>query len=145
MLGRTPNVASRLQGIAQPDTVVIAPETRRLALDYFEYRDLGEQVLKGLSAPIHAWQVLGERATEGRFEVRQMSGTTPLVGRTEELALILRRWEQVKDGEGQIVLLSGEPGIGKSRLTQVLCERVSGEPHTLVRYQCSPYHTHSAL
>ena len=145
VVGMTPNVASRLQGIAQPDTVVIAPETRRLALDYFEYRDLGEQVLKGLSAPIHAWQVLGERATAGRFEVRQMSGTTPLVGRTEELALILRRWEQVKEGEGQVVLLSGEPGIGKSRLTQVLCKRASGEPHILVRYQCSPYHTHSAL
>ena len=144
-LGETPNVASRLQGIGQPDTVVIAPETRRLALNYFEYRDLGEQVLKGLSAPIHAWQVLGERPTEVRFEVRQISGTTPLVGRTEELALIMRRWEQVKEGEGQVVLLSGEPGIGKSRLAQVLCERVSGEPHTLVRYQCSPYHTHSAL
>ena len=144
-LGETPNVASRLQGIGQPDTVVIAPETRHLALNYFEYRDLGEQVLKGLSAPIHAWQVLGERPTEVRFEVRQISGTTPLVGRTEELALILRRWEQVKEGEGQVVLLSGEPGIGKSRLAQVLCERVSGEPHTLVRYQCSPYHTHSAL
>ncbi|MGE5778223.1 MAG: adenylate/guanylate cyclase domain-containing protein [Hyphomicrobiales bacterium] len=145
VVGMTPNVASRLQGIAQPDTVVIAPETRRLALDYFEYRDLGEQVLKGLPAPIHAWQVLGERATAGRFEVRQMSGTTPLVGRTGELALILRRWEQVKEGEGQVVLLSGEPGIGKSRLTQVLCKRVSGEPHILVRYQCSPYNTHSAL
>ena len=144
-LGETPNVASRLQGLAQPDTVVIAPETRRLALDYFEYRDLGEQVLKGLTAPVRAWQVLGERATEGRFEVRQMSGTTPLVGRTEELALILRRWEQVKEGKGQVVLLFGEPGIGKSRLAQALRERVSGEPHTLVRYQCSPYHTNSAL
>jgi class 3 adenylate cyclase/tetratricopeptide (TPR) repeat protein len=144
-LGEALNVASRLQGLAQPDTVVIAPETRRLALDYFEYRDLGEQVLKGLSAPINAWQVLGERATEVRFEVRQMSGTTPLVGRTEELALILRRWEQVKEGEGQVVLLSGEPGIGKSRLAQVLCDRVSGEAHTLVRYQCSPYHNNSAL
>lgn len=145
ILGMAPNVASRLQSLAQPDTVVIAPETRRLALNYFEYGDLGEQVLKGLSAPIHAWQVLGERATEVRFEVRQMSGTTPLVGRTEELALILRRWEQVRESEGQVVLLSGEPGIGKSRLAEVLRERVCGEPHTLVRYQCSPYHTHSAL
>ena len=144
-LGETPNVASRLQGLAQPDTVVIAPETRRLALDYFEYRDLGEQLLKGMTAPVRAWQVLGERATEGRFEVRQTSGTTPLVGRTEELALILRRWEQVKEGKGQVVLLFGEPGIGKSRLVQALRERVSGEPHTLVRYHCSPYHTNSAL
>jgi class 3 adenylate cyclase/tetratricopeptide (TPR) repeat protein len=144
-LGEAPNVASRLQGLAQPDTVVIAPETRRLAHDYFEYRDLGEQLLKGLSAPVRAWQVLGERTTEVRFEVRQKSGITPLVGRTEELALILRRWEQVSDGEGQVVLLSGEPGIGKSRLAQVVCEKVSSEPHSLVRYQCSPYHTHSAL
>jgi class 3 adenylate cyclase len=143
--GDTPNLASRLQGLAQPDTVVIGPETRRLALDYFEYRDLGEQILKGWAAPVRAWQVLGERATEGRFEVRQTSGITPLVGRTEELALILRRWGQVKEGEGQVVLLSGEPGIGKSRLVQALRERLSGEPHTLVRYHCSPYHTNSAL
>jgi class 3 adenylate cyclase/tetratricopeptide (TPR) repeat protein len=145
VLGETPNVASRLQGLAQPDTVVIAPETRRLAQDYFEYQDLGEQVFKGLATPIRAWQVVGERATEGRFYVRQMSGITPLVGRIEELALILRRWEQVKAGEGQLVLLSGEPGIGKSRLVQALRESVSGEPHTLVHYQCSPYHTNSAL
>jgi class 3 adenylate cyclase/tetratricopeptide (TPR) repeat protein len=144
-LGETPAVASRLQAFARPGTLVIAPETRRLALDYFEYRDLGEQVLKGLSAPVHAWQVLGERATEVRFDVRQMTGTTPLVGRSEEIALILRRWEQVKEGRGQVVLLSGEPGIGKSRLAQVLRERVSQKPHTLVRYQCSPYHNNSAL
>jgi class 3 adenylate cyclase/tetratricopeptide (TPR) repeat protein len=145
-LGVAPNKASRLQSLAQPDTVVIAPETRHLALNYFEYHDLGKKEIKGLSEPIHAWQVLGERTTEGRFAVRQMSGTTPLVGRTEELALILRRWKQAKEGEGQVVLLSGEPGIGKSRLlAEVLRKRVSGEPHTLVRYQCSPYHTHSAL
>jgi class 3 adenylate cyclase/tetratricopeptide (TPR) repeat protein len=144
-LGVALNVASRLQSLASPNTVVIAPETRRLALNYFKYHDLGKQTLKGLSAPIQAWQVLGERATEVRFEVRQMSGTTPLVGRAEELALILRRWEQVKEGEGQVVLLSGEPGIGKSRLAEMMRESVSGEPHTLVRYQCSPYHTHSAL
>jgi len=114
VLGRTPNVASRLQGIAQPDTVVIAPETRRLALDYFEYRDLGEQALKGLSAPIHAWQVLGERATEGRFEVRQMSGTTPLVGRTEELALILRRWEQVRTAKDRSCCCPASPASARA-------------------------------
>jgi class 3 adenylate cyclase/tetratricopeptide (TPR) repeat protein len=144
-LGETPNVASRLQGLAQPNTMVIADETRRLAADYFEYRKLGERELKGIAAPIHAWEVLGERATEVRFEVRQMSGTTPLVGRTRERALLQRRWEQAKKGEGQVVLLSGEPGIGKSRLAQGLRESVVGEPHTLIRYQCSPYHTNSAL
>ena len=144
-LGETPNVASRLQELAQPDTMVIAAETRRLALDYFEYRYRGELALKGIAAPIRVWEVLGERATEVRFEVRQMSGTTPLVGRSEERALILRRWEQAKEGDGQVVLLSGEPGIGKSRLAQGLRESVAGEPHTLIRYQCSPYHTNSAL
>jgi class 3 adenylate cyclase/tetratricopeptide (TPR) repeat protein len=145
-LGVAPNLASRLQNSAEPNTVVIAPLTRRLALNNFEYHDLGKMVIKGLSEPINAWQVLGKRTTEGRFAVRQMSGTTPLVGRAEELALILRRWEQAKDREGQVVLLSGEPGIGKSRLAEVLREKVSAEPHTLVvRYQCSPYHTHSAL
>src|SRR5204862_7597006 len=96
-LGETPNVASRLQSLAHPDTIVIAPETRRLALDYFEYRDLGEQSLKGISQPVQAWQVLRCRAAAGRFEMRQSCGTTPLVGRAEEVALILRRWEQVKD------------------------------------------------
>ena len=144
-LGETPNLASRLQGLAQPNTVVVAPETRRLALHYFEYRDLGEHQVKGLSAPARAYQVLSEQTPEVRFEARQLSGITPLVGRAEELALILRRWDQVKEGEGQVVLLSGEPGIGKSRLAQVLSNNVNAESHTLVRYQCSPYHANSTL
>ena len=144
-IGKTPNVAMHLQGLAQPNSVVIASETRRLALDYFDYRDLGEQRLEGLTEPIRVWQVLGERAMVARFEARPAFGTTPFVGRAEELQLILRRWDQVKEGEGQVVLLSGEPGIGKSRLAQVLRERLSGEPRTMMRYQCSPYHTHSAL
>jgi len=145
VIGETPNVAARLQALAQPNSIVIAPETRRLALEYFRYRDLGEQRFKGLSEPIRAWQVLGEQATEGRFDARNPLGPTPLVGRVEELALILRRWEQVKEGDGQVILLSGEPGIGKSRLAEVLRERVAGEPHTLVRYHCSPYHGNSSL
>jgi class 3 adenylate cyclase/tetratricopeptide (TPR) repeat protein len=144
-LGETPNLASRLQGLAQPNTVVVAPETRRLALHYFDYRDLGEHLFKGLSAPTRAHQVLAPRTPAMRFEARELSGITPLVGRTEELALILRRWEQVKEGQGQIVLLSGEPGIGKSRLVQVLSNSVSGDTHSLVGYQCSPYHTNSML
>jgi class 3 adenylate cyclase/tetratricopeptide (TPR) repeat protein len=145
VLGETPNVAARLQTLAEPDTVVIGPETRILALDYFEYRDLGEKVLKGLPKPVRAWEVLGGRATELRFEVRQAAGATPLVGRSEEIALIMRRWEQVKEGEGQVVLLSGEAGIGKSRLAQATRDRIAAEPHHLVRYQCSPYHALSAL
>ncbi|MBX9777790.1 MAG: AAA family ATPase [Xanthobacteraceae bacterium] len=144
-LGETPNLASRLQGLAQPNTVVVAPETRRLALHYFDYHDLGQHQVKGLSAPTRAFQVLAERTRAMRFEARELSGITPLVGRTEELALILRRWEQVKEGRGQIVLLSGEPGIGKSRLAQVLSNSINGDTHTLVRYQCSPYHTNSML
>jgi class 3 adenylate cyclase/tetratricopeptide (TPR) repeat protein len=145
VLGEAPNVASRLQAIAQPNTVVIAPETRRLALEYFEYRDLGEQTLKGLSAPIRPWQVVRERTPELRFEMRQVSRGTPLVGRTEEIALVLRLWQQVKEGEGKVVLLSGDPGIGKSRLVQALCEEISADSYNLVRYQCSPYHVNSAL
>jgi class 3 adenylate cyclase/tetratricopeptide (TPR) repeat protein len=145
VLGEAPNLASRLQAIALPNAVVIAPETRRLASEYFEYRDLGEQILRGLPAPIGAWQVLRERTPELRFEMRQVPKGTPLVGRSEEIALILRRWQQVKDGEGQVVLLSGEAGIGKSRLVQALCEKVSADPYNLIRYQCSPYHVNSAL
>ena len=145
VLGEAPNVAARLQAAALPNAVVIAPETRRLASEYFEYRDLGEQTLRGLSAPIHAWQVIRELTPELRFEMRHVPQGTPLVGRGEEIALILRRWQQVKDGEGQVLLLSGEAGIGKSRLVQALCEKVSADPHNLIRYQCSPYHVNSAL
>src|SRR5262249_14294364 len=94
---------------------------------------------------IRAWQVVRERTPELRFEMRQISGGTPLVGRAEEIALILRRWQQVKEGEGQVVLLSGEAGIGKSRLVQTLCEKISTDPYNIVRYQCSPYHANSAL
>lgn len=145
VLGEAPNVASRLQAIALPNSVVIAPETRRLALEYFEYRDLGEQLFKGLSAPIRPWQVLRERTPELRFHMRQVPRGTPLVGRAEETVLILRRWQQVKEREGQLVLLSGEAGIGKSRLVQALCENISADQYTLIRYQCSPYHVNSAL
>src|SRR5262245_10874581 len=145
VLGEAPNVASRLQAAALPNAVVIASETRRLAAEYFEYRDLGEQTLRGLSAPIRTWQVLRERTPELRFEMRHVPKGMPLVGRGEEIALILRRWQQVKDGEGQVLLLSGEAGIGKSRLVQAFCEKVSADSYNLIRYQCSPYHVDSAL
>ncbi len=144
-VGETLHVAARLQELAQPNSVVISPETRRLALGYFEYKDLGEKQLKGLTAPLRVWQVLAERAAKGRFEARNPFGLTSLVGRAEELALILRMWEQAKDGTGQVVLLSGEPGIGKSRLAQAFRERIAGELHISIRYHCSPYHSNSAL
>ena len=110
----------------------------------FEYRDLGAVALKGFAADVRAWQVLGVGAAESRFEALRVV-TTPLVGRDEEIELLLRRWEQAKRGDGCVVLLSGEPGIGKSRLVQTLLERLSGEPHTRLRYFCSPHHQNSAL
>jgi class 3 adenylate cyclase len=143
--GDTPNLAARLQALAEPDTVVIAASTRRLTGDLFEYRDLGEIELKGIAGPVPAWQALRPSAVESRFEALRASALTPLVGREEELDLLLRRWQRATAGDGQVVLLSGEPGIGKSRLTAALRERLEGEPHTRLRYFCSPHHQDSAL
>jgi class 3 adenylate cyclase/tetratricopeptide (TPR) repeat protein len=144
-VGDTPNLAARLQALAHPDEVVIALSTQRLMGTAFEMRDLGAQHLKGLGEPMHAWQVLGEAAVEGRFEASHGVALTPLVGRDSELTLLLDRWHQAADGEGQAVLLAGEPGIGKSRIVRALRERLASHPHTRLRYQCSPFHTHSAL
>src|SRR5262249_62258700 len=108
--------SSRLQAAALPNAVVIASETRRLAAEYFEYRDLGEQTLRGLSAPIRTWQVLRERTPELRFEMRHVPKGMPLVGRGEEIALILRRWQEEKNGEGQVIPPLGEDAAGKRRL-----------------------------
>src|SRR5262249_40705441 len=118
-VGETPNLAARLQALADPGMVVIADATRRLTGRLFEYRDLGEARLKGLDAPVRTWAVLGEAAIDSRFEALR-PGQGSLIGREEELSLLLRRWEQVKNGEGRVVLLSGEPGIGKSRLIAAL-------------------------
>jgi class 3 adenylate cyclase len=145
VVGETPNLASRLQSLAEPGSIVISQATRRLVGAVFELDDLGPQRLKGFAEPLAVWRVLGQSKAEGPFEARHTTGLTPLVGRDEELSLLLRRWEQAKDGEGQVVLLSGEPGIGKSRLVWELRWRLEGKPHLRLTYQCSPHHTTSPL
>jgi class 3 adenylate cyclase len=145
VVGDTPNLAARLQGIAEPDSVVIAEGTRKLLGGLFEFRDLGAQELKGVPGSTRAYAALRESAQESRFEAMHASGLTGLVGREEETELLLRSWARAKAGEGQVVLLSGEAGIGKSRLTAALLERVAGEPHVRMRYFCSPQHIDSAL
>ncbi len=145
VVGDTPNLAARLQGIAQPDCVVIAEGTRKLLGDLFEIADLGQQDLKGVAGVTRAYVALKESSQESRFEALHAGGLTPLVGREEESELLLRRWAKAKAGEGQVVLLSGEAGIGKSRLTAASMERLAAEPHVRMRYFCSPQHTDSAL
>jgi class 3 adenylate cyclase/predicted ATPase len=145
VVGETPNLAARLQALAQPGTVVIAPSTRRLTGGLFEYVDLGAVELKGLGAPVTASRVVRGSAAKSRFEAFHGRELTPLVGRDEELALLTRRWQQAKAGEGRVVLLIAEPGIGKSRLAQAMLDEVAGEPHTRLRYFCSPHHQASAL
>jgi class 3 adenylate cyclase len=145
-VGETPNLADRLQGLAGPDEVVIDPDTRRLVGNTFELADLGVHPLKGIVEPVRAWRVQGVLRAEGRFDAAHGSAAlTDLVGRKEEVALLVRHWHVARSGEGQVVLLSGEPGIGKSRLTQVLRDEIKNEPHAALRYQCSPFRLNSAL
>ena len=145
IVGETPNLAARLQSVAEPNTVVIAEGTRRLLGNLFELQDLGASDLKGIAGPVRAWAALRASSVASRFEALHASGLTDLVGREEESELLLRRWSRAKTGEGQVVLLAGESGIGKSRLTAALLERLAAEPHTRLRYFCSPQHTDSAL
>jgi class 3 adenylate cyclase/predicted ATPase len=145
IVGETPNLAARLQGIAEPGMVVIAESTRRLLGKLFELRDLGARDLKGIAGPSRAWAALRPSYVESRFEALHATDLTALVGREEEVELLLRRWSRAKASEGQVVLLPGEAGIGKSRLTVALLERLAAEPHTRLRYFCSPQHTDSAL
>jgi len=145
IVGETPNLAARLQEIAEPNTVVIAESTRRLLGNLFELEALGPRSLKGIVEPTRAWAALRISTVESRFEALHPSGLNALVGRTEETELLLRRWSTAKSGEGQVVLLAGEAGIGKSRLAAELLERLATEPHTRVRYFCSPQHTDSVL
>src|SRR5262249_49919110 len=135
----------RLQALASPGEVVISQNTHRLVAGIFDCQDLGIQELKGITAPTRAWRVKGERQTERRFDAQHSAGLTEFVGRGDEVEMLLRRWGRAKSGEGQVVLISGEQGIGKSRLTQHVRNRLASNPHTGLRYQCSPHHTNSAL
>ncbi len=143
--GETPNLAARLQGVAAPGEIVIGQSTHRLVVGIFDCEALGPQNLKGIAAPTNAWRVRGPSRAESRFDARHGATLTEFVGRGDEIALVLRRWEQAKSGEGQIVLISGEPGLGKSRVTQHVRQRLAGDPHVALQYQCSPHNTGSAL
>src|ERR1700751_3092225 len=144
VVGETPNLAARLQALAIPNTLVIAEATRRQGGGLFDLADLGPQALAGFAELQPAWRVIGESGVLSRFEALR-SGETPLVGRDEEIELLIRRWQQAKTGEGRVVLISGEPGIGKSRLTAAPFEHIGNEPNTRLRYFCSPHHQDSAL
>jgi class 3 adenylate cyclase len=144
VVGETPNLAARLQALAAPSSLVIAASTRQQIGELFDLEALGPQQLAGFAEPQRAWRVLGESGEVSRFEALR-SGTTPLVGRDEEVELLLRRWEQAKMGEGRVVLISGEPGIGKSRLTAALSESIRTQPHMRLRYFCLPHYQDSAL
>jgi class 3 adenylate cyclase len=144
-LGDTPNIAARLQGLAAPNTVLISADTFRLIEGFFTCHPLGAQMLRGVATPLPVYQVLGATGTQSRFDVAASHGLTSLVGREQELGILLERWTQARDGLGQMVVLSGEVGIGKSRLVRELKEHVASAPAMQVTFRCSPYHTHSAL
>src|SRR5262245_63810286 len=143
VVGETPNLAARLQAIAEPGAVVIAENTRKLLGNLFEFQDLGSKELKGISGPVRVWAALRLSSVESRFDALHTGGLTPLVGREDDIDLLLRRWSRAKVGEGQVVLLSGEAGIGKSRIAVALLEHLAIEAHTRLRYFCSPQHTDS--
>jgi class 3 adenylate cyclase/ABC-type transport system involved in cytochrome c biogenesis ATPase subunit len=145
MVGDTPNVAARLQSLAEPGVVVVADSTRRLLGDLFTFRSLGDREVKGISEPIAVWAVEGASASESRFEAVRTARSIGFVGRKAEIEFVLSRQQLAWQGQGQVVLISGEAGIGKSRLVATLAEGLAVESHRRVRYQCSPYHTNSAL
>src|SRR2546430_4180083 len=144
-VGETPNIAARLQTLAAPNTVLISESTRRLVSAAFDFQDLGLQQLKGVTEPIHLYGVLSAKNTASRFEAAHVGSLTPLIGRSSELSLLLDRWPKVKEGDGQVIFLSGIPGVGKSRLLHELKSHIQREPHVLLHHQCSPYHSQSAF
>jgi len=145
VIGETPNLAARLQALAEPGTVLISESTHRLTDGHFDYRNLGPVALKGWTEPIPAWQVLGASGVESRFEAQHKARLKALIGRDEEIELLLRRWQDAARGEGCVVVLTGQPGIGKSHIALALQERLQAEPHITLRHFCSAHHTNSAL
>ncbi len=145
IVGETANLAARLQQVAAPDTIVLSTPTRRLLGNLFTLRQREPIDLKGIEEPVESWEVVSEAVVESRFAAAHGTGHSELLGREAELALLLRSWQLARGGEGQVVLLSGEPGIGKSRLAEAVCEQLRGEPHTRFRYQCSPFHANTPL
>jgi|SRR5579871_417150 class 3 adenylate cyclase/predicted ATPase len=144
-VGETPNIAARLQALAAPNTLLVSDSTRRLASRAFDFQDLGFQELKGISKPLHVYRVLSAKQRTSRFEAAHTSSLTPLVGRSTELSLLLDRWQKAKESDGQVVLLSGIPGVGKSRLIHELKSSIHDDSYFLLNYQCSPYHSQSAF
>ncbi len=144
-VGETPNLAARVQGLAAPDEIIVAPVTRDLIGALFDTDDLGLHGLKGIIEPVRAWRVNGLARVQGRFAARRAGVRTAIMGRDSEITLIMDRWQRAKDGEGQVVLLSGEAGIGKSRLAQEVRERIASEGHTRLLYQCTPFHANAAF
>jgi class 3 adenylate cyclase/ABC-type lipoprotein export system ATPase subunit len=145
VVGDTPNLAARLQSAAEPDCVLVSPSTHQLTRDFFDYAFLGEQAIKGFNEPVLVWKALRESATESRFAAAHAAAAGPMVGRARELAFLYDAWQRATRGDGHVVLLAGEAGMGKSRLLEALAERVREEPHRLLRCQCSPYHRNSVL
>jgi class 3 adenylate cyclase/predicted ATPase len=145
VVGETPNLAARLQAVAEPNQVVVAAATHQLLGTSFEYEDLGMHALKGIARPVQAWRALREHDVHSRYGTGRVGRGLPLVGRQEELGLLLRSWEASKDGHGQAILIQGEAGIGKSRLIDALREQVAGQKHIWITHRCSPYHTNSTL
>jgi hypothetical protein len=144
-LGEVPNVCARIQGLAAPDTIAVSAATYRLIQGYFACQDLGAQTLRGVAEPLHVYRVLQDSGARGRLDVAGTRGLMPLVGRESEVTLLLERWEQVRTGHGHVVLLTGEGGVGKSRLVQVLKDHVAREPH--VRWECRsvPYYQNAHI
>jgi class 3 adenylate cyclase/predicted ATPase len=145
VIGETPNLAARLQALAESDAILVAAATRQLAGGLFDYTDLGPHRLKGIAEPVPVWRVTGESHVSNRFDAKRTAALTGFVGRASETAVMLGTWEQAKTGEGRVLLITGEPGIGKSRLIALLQERIRGEPHIRLRLQCSPHHSGSVL